>query len=300
MSDNANNPGDTFVAAELETPAAAIATTAAPADEDDDPESELDEDGNPILQAEDETEEVERDGKTYRIPKVLKTELMLHADYTRKTQEVAESKRGVEEREKAFADETRLHREHIQDVAKLVGLNEQVEAFAKFDWPAYRAQYGVEATQDLQFQYNNLITARNDAAGKLQNKVTEQTLAGQRASAKANEESQAVLSRDIKGWSPELHGKVKEIGKQFGFTAAEMDSTTDPRAIKVLHRLSQGEAAIKELAALKKAKASEDVQPLSNVGGRAAPKQGVHDGLSMDEWARRETARVNGLKGRRR
>lgn len=292
MSDNANNPGDSFDPAELEKPAAAIATTAAPADEGDELETDLDENGDPIPTPEEELEEVIRGDKTYRIPKALKGELLMQEDYTRKTQEVAATKQEIEERRKAFDDETRLHREHIQDVAKLVGLNEQVEAFAKFDWPAYRAQYGVEATQDLQFQYQNIVTARNDAAGKLQQKVTEQTLAGQRTSAKAAEESQAVLARDIKGWSPELHGKVKEVGKHFGFTVAEMDATTDPRAIKVLHRLSQGEAAIKELAALKKAKASEDVQPLAQVGGRAAPKPGVHDALPIDEWVRRENQRL--------
>ena len=40
----------------------------------------------------DDSEEVEHEGQKYRIPKALKSALMMNADYTRKTQEVAEQR----------------------------------------------------------------------------------------------------------------------------------------------------------------------------------------------------------------
>lgn len=291
---HANNPqgGEVTPSAELETTTPAIATEV---------EAELDDDGNPIEAEpeEEETEEVVRGEKKYRIPKALSGELLMQADYTRKTQEVAETKRTLEDRQKAFDEQAAQHQQHIKDVAKLVGLNEQVEAFQKFDWQAYRAQYGVEATQDLQFQYQNIQKARDDAAGQLQQKISQQTLDGQRASAKAAEESQAVLARDIKGWSPELHGKLKDLAQTVGgYTKSEMDGVTDPRALKVLHRLSQGEAAIKELAALKKAKSAEEVQPLPQVNGQAKARKNPDD-MSMEEWVRYENNRIKAKAQRR-
>ena len=40
-------------------------------------------------------EEVEYEGKTYKVPKELKGALMKNADYTQKTQEVAEQRKSV-------------------------------------------------------------------------------------------------------------------------------------------------------------------------------------------------------------
>ena len=81
-------------------------------EEQDSPETEpeLDDDGNPIEgpdgQADAELEpglaEVEIDGKTYKLPPELKDGFLRQADYTRKTQELAEQRRRMEaEREAA-------------------------------------------------------------------------------------------------------------------------------------------------------------------------------------------------------
>ena len=62
-------------------------------------EPELDEDGNPVeepAEPEEETTEIVKDGKAYKVPAALKDEILMHADYTRKTQEVAELRKSVE------------------------------------------------------------------------------------------------------------------------------------------------------------------------------------------------------------
>ena len=51
-----------------------------------------------------ELEEVEHEGKKYQIPKPLKGALLMQADYTRKTQEVAEQRRAVEEQQRQYAE----------------------------------------------------------------------------------------------------------------------------------------------------------------------------------------------------
>src|SRR5438093_10948162 len=60
----------------------------------------LDEFGNPVDDEEEPDEErfeeIERNGKKATIPAWLKPELMMQADYTRKTQELAEARRAFE------------------------------------------------------------------------------------------------------------------------------------------------------------------------------------------------------------
>jgi hypothetical protein len=53
-----------------------------------------DEEGEAIDPAED-GEEIEHEGRKYLVPKALKPLLLMQADYTRKTQEVAEQRRAV-------------------------------------------------------------------------------------------------------------------------------------------------------------------------------------------------------------
>src|SRR4051794_25376107 len=86
----------------------------------------------------DETEEVERGGKTYRVPKALKGELMMHADYTRKTQEVAATRRALEQRAVDLAEaevQTRAALgEHVAEVAQLHGIEAELARLGAVDW----------------------------------------------------------------------------------------------------------------------------------------------------------------------
>src|SRR5215204_3179929 len=54
-----------------------------------------------------ELEEIERNGKKYKIPTALKSELLMQQDYTRKTQEVAEQRRAIEAEQQALEERTK-------------------------------------------------------------------------------------------------------------------------------------------------------------------------------------------------
>ena len=47
---------------------------------------------------EDDSEEVDIDGKSYKVPKELKDMVLMHKDYTQKTQAVAEQRKAYEEK----------------------------------------------------------------------------------------------------------------------------------------------------------------------------------------------------------
>lgn len=235
----------------------------------------------------DDSEEVEHDGQKFRIPKALKPALMMHADYTRKTQEVAELRKSLEAQR---AQGAQIDQDLVRHQAQIVSIDERLAEFGRLtegDWAQIEASDPVRA-QQLWRQFSQLKDTRQQALGQLQHKVHERSLEQQRTVAKQIEEGQAVLARDIKEWSPELAGRLSDFAvRDFGFTPDEIGTITDPRMIKVLHRAHQAEQLLKKQAATQKAVTAEAVRPTPKVAGQTAPAKGLDDRLSTDEWMRR-------------
>ncbi|HJP69560.1 MAG TPA: hypothetical protein VJ846_11715, partial [Sphingomicrobium sp.] len=105
-------------------------------------EPTLDEQGNPIGEEdpstdsartgeEEELEEIERGGKKAKIPSWLKPELMMQADYTRKTQELAEARRAFEAERGAIHHATQTER---AAEANLAMIDQQIGHYSTIDW----------------------------------------------------------------------------------------------------------------------------------------------------------------------
>ena len=90
--------------------------------------------------AEPEEVEVEYDGQTYSVPAALKDALLRQADYTRKTQEVAEGRKALDADRMAHSRSSETARAHIQDAARIVALNDQLAHYDKIDWGTLQAQ----------------------------------------------------------------------------------------------------------------------------------------------------------------
>jgi len=246
-----------------------------------------------------ETEEVEHEGQKYRVPKALKGAFLMQADYTRKTQEVAEQRRALEQRQNLFQQQSDMQAAHLQDVAHLVALNNQLSALEAIDWAGLRSA-NPEHAQDAWLRYMQLKDGRDKAAQQLQQKINQRALESQRLVAKRLEESRAMLSREIKDWSSDTAGKMSEFGiKEFGFSPAELGSVTDPRLIKLLHRAYLGDQAIRQAAASQRLANQEGVKPVPQVGSKASVGGNKPtDRQSTDEWmrARNQELRKTGLR----
>lgn len=68
-------------------------------------DEEIDERQEPQTQSDDDLEEVEWNGATYKVPKAVKSGLMMQADYTKKTQVVAKERDALSEQRKAFEEQ---------------------------------------------------------------------------------------------------------------------------------------------------------------------------------------------------
>ncbi|MDB5699716.1 MAG: hypothetical protein JWN69_2520 [Alphaproteobacteria bacterium] len=260
----------------------------------------LDDDGNPIDALEGDEEgpdademeaeqlEIERDGKIAKIPAWLKPELMMQADYTRKTQELADARRALE------AERTTVQHASEAEIsaqANLSLIDGQIARYAKVDWNAWHDGDPFEA-QKAFAQFQLLKDARQQTAHHLGHVRQERAFKEQQESAKRLETGAAELARDLKDWSPQTAAKLLDFGQRhYGFSQDDLDGIDDPRLVKVLHAAFQWEEHQKKQRQAQKHAAAQAVRPAAKVGG-ASPKPGLDDRLSADEWLRRRNEQL--------
>ena len=96
----------------------------------------------PVIEAEkpevtdDDGEEIDYEGEKYKVPAKLKEAFLRQADYTRKTQEVAEQKRDIERQAAEVQQRAQFNQQHVQDVAKVMAIDEQLAKYQGLDWNA--------------------------------------------------------------------------------------------------------------------------------------------------------------------
>lgn len=238
---------------------------------------------DPNTTPEDDSEEVEYEGQKFRVPKALKPALMMHADYTRKTQEVSEQRRQLEVQQQQLVQQAQSQQEHLQTVAKVVALDDQIKQFEQVDWTALSTQDPVKA-QQLWMQFSQLKDSRVGILGELQQKEQQRALEAQQRLAKQIEESNAVLARDIKDWSPETAGKLRDFAvEKLGFTPQELGQVTDARIVKLLHQAYIGSQLVAKQMTGATQKPVQQVKPVTTVGANA-PAAKDPSRMNTDEW----------------
>lgn len=305
MENDATNPVDVEDDAVLDAPE--VDADSYSDGDTDQAETDGAEDGQP----EDDTEEVDWDGAKYRIPKALKPGLLMQADYTRKTQELAEQRRHVEQHVHALNQRAELEQATLEHRVNLRTVEQQLQQFSNTDWSNYSAQYGADATAAAMASWQQYRDAKAELEGAIAQTATEARQISERSSANAIAQADQVLSREIEGWSPQLVQDLAGYAAiEFGITPQELresvvnpDGTPDTRTFKVLARLHKAE---KELAQLKASQTKAQnaakvaaVTPAKAVGQRAGGyKPGLDDSLPSDEWLRRRNAQLAKAGGR--
>jgi hypothetical protein len=286
-------------------------------------EPELDENGEPIAKPEEpeqakdeEFEEIEHEGKKHKLPKELKPLLMMQQDYTRKTQEVAEQRKSLEQHQAEvqakLSQQVQFAQQFTAEIAELHNVDKRLAEYSKVDWQAWREQNFMDANAGFQ-EYQILKDQRQQLAGSLTQKQQQARQEAEHRSreaqqqhdaeiAKRREETVRTIKQAIPGWNEEVASKVSGFAQQVGYSREDLiNASTDPRAFILLHKAWRGEQleAQQKAAALKaKANIQPQAQPLTPVAkGRAAPAtSGLDDRLSPEEWVRR---RQEQLRNRR-
>lgn len=269
-----------------EQPAETLDSTAEiPANTSTDPDYDGTEQVN-NLQSEPEEIEEELEGVKLRGKKELleklKGERLMQADYTRKTQEVAEQRKAIEAERERVAQAMQFQQANIREFGRLHDIEDRLGQLQRVDWQTLNTQDPVRA-QSLLIEFNQLQSARTQLHGSITQRQQQQALQMQQVTAKQLQEGRAVLEREIKGWSPELAGKLTEYGEKLGFPRQILDQITQPAPIIALYKAWMFDQTQQQAQAAK-----PPPKPASRVSGNNASNQKpLSEVTDPREWAER-------------
>lgn len=251
---NALDPADPEIVEDEELSAEAQETEE-PADEQPEESSEPDDD---LVDA-------EYEGKAYKVPKELKEALLRQADYTRKTQEVAEVKKAVEQRAQLVQAQEAAISQNFEKAAELKQLQAQLSQFDQVDWQALSDSDPVQA-QKLLIARQQLERSLGAKAQEFQQAQAQyQQLTAMQRQQLLQEQSVAVKER-LPDFSPKVAERIREAVKGYGYSDEELSNVTDARLVHVLHdAMKWRELQANKPAAMKKvAEAPRTVRPAAS------------------------------------
>lgn len=254
--------------------------------------TEVDEDGNPIEgpAAEIEEIEVERDGKTFKIPKALEAELLMQADYTRKTQEIAAERKALEQSIQEFEQATE---QELVAKADMLDLGREIAKYSNVDWATWHAQNPAEAQQHW-MHLGLLKDQRGQAETTYRTAKEQRDLATQQHVAKQNEQAAAEIRRAIPDWGPEKALELTGFAKNtYGFTDEDIGEISDIRVIRALNDAAEAVRSRSSNKATQKVQQQQAIRPAATVKAGASPRRGLDDRASTDAWMRERNAQAN-------
>lgn len=224
---------------------------------------ELPEEGEqPEAEAEDDDELVEIEGKSYRVPKELRDMVLMHKDYTQKTQAVADQRRSVEERAHALEQREQALGASFEKAVALRQVQDKLSQFEALDWNKIVDADPVQA-QKLTIAYQQLQREAQAKYAELQQTQAqvEQLSAHQRQQLLA--EAEKDLHARLPNFGPQLAEKIGKAAKEYGISEAEINNLVDARHVHILHdAMKWRELQAKQPQAMRKvAEAAPAIKP---------------------------------------
>ena len=289
MDQDANNPAEQELAPDEQS--------SNPADEPQPDTDQADDDG-PADEAEPEFEEVEVDGERLNVPKSaaekLRAAMLRQADYTRKTQELAQQREQLERMQGDTKAQIETERAQVQSVARMLAIDERLQQYQNTDWQAMSQSDPVTAQQKF-FEYTQLKDQRAALVDQVRHAEAQRALKQQQETAGRLQQAQEVLTREIKGWSPNLAKELRSVAKSLGAEDRDIDGINAPWIVRALH----AQKLLSEMTAkAAKAPAPAPAVPVQTITGARDVARKDPDKMSIDEWMATERRRAAKL-GRR-
>ena len=168
----------------------------------------------------------------------LKAGYLRHADYTQKTQQLGDERKQASEQ---VAQQMQQVQQMTRDQARLMGMADDLAAFARADWQALFQQDPVQASQ-LQAQWKQTEVQAQQLAQGLQAISQQQQQQAAERHQQASQSALTTLKTDIPGFGDVHLTAMRDLALTHGFTDAELAQVTDVRTLKVLHEAAQWRA----------------------------------------------------------
>jgi len=226
-------------------------------------------------------EDVEYEGKQYKLPKELREALLRQADYTKKTQEVAAVRKQIEQRQAELAQLAEIQTKTVQERAQLYAIDARLQEFNQLDWDAYEARVGSEAANRAWRDFQILKEARGELVQGISKKEAALLQDAQRQAQQGRQQFVERL-KSIQGWSDETDAEITKTMISAGIEPEEIQGLDDPRLVPLFELMALGIQAKKAKAA-PAPKPKTDFKPVTKVS-QPAPAGKDPSRMSDAEW----------------
>lgn len=178
-------------------------------------------------------EEVEYEGQTYKVPPALKEAIIQKADYTSKTQEVANARRNVELLQDAMKA-AQAEQAFTGSIAPELNQLARTEANRQ-DLLDRWATLSGDQKQEVYLLDDQIKKLKESIDGKRQQFSQDQQRIANDLKAKARD----VVRKSIPNFSEKVATEIAEHAIEEGYTKQEIDGIWDPRHAKTLWKAMQ-------------------------------------------------------------
>jgi hypothetical protein len=140
---------------------------------------------------------------------------MLHADYTRKTQELADEKRNFGSERESFTRQRQADAQLEAERFQAWSAHQRVQQLQQVNFTALR-QANPEFADQLRDELAQLSAALPGMSNALSQKLQQRNLEAQQLDARRANDSEAVVMREVKDWGPEKLAKFNDAGQKAG------------------------------------------------------------------------------------
>jgi len=233
-------------------------------------------------------EEVEYEGKKYALPPELKDAILRQADYTRKTQELAQTRQQAEQTFAQQQARIEAERANIQAVARLTAMDDRLQQYASVDWDQLEITNPDLANSEYR-KFQRLKDSRTQFVAQIQQHEGQRAMQEQQETARQLQDANEALSREIKGWSPEYAQSLREVAKSLGAKEEQLNGIREPWIVKALHAQKVLAEMTKKAGAAAPAVAAKPVRTISGGNAKATVDP---DKMSIEDWMRHEQRRT--------
>jgi hypothetical protein len=204
---------------------------------------------------------------------------MMQADYTQKTQSLAEQRKAFETEQTQTQQSIQ---QNIREIAKVAAIDERLQQFQKVNWQSLSNEDPLQA-QQLWFEFQNLKETRGQTVQQIQQNDARRQAEAQQRLATASAEGNAVLAKELPGWGQEMATNILTFAhKELGYAVEDLQTITDPRIVKTLHAAMIGHQVLNKKAVPAK-KPTTPATPVKTVG-KSAPATKNPERMTTDEW----------------
>lgn len=276
---------------DVEQPASELDSVAAPTEAAD---PQLDDfEGDGLQEQQPEPEDIEEDwdglklrGKKEQIEE-RKKERMLHADYTRKTQEHADQRRAFDSERETFHKTRELHQQVENDKFQYWQASQRLQQLQQVNFSALR-QTNPELAESFRDEMAQLSVAVPSMGQALNAKLAQLEQSRTSDEAKLGRQLDEYVAREFKGsWTTEKDVAMMKFVQKEGLDPATVRSIIyrNPQALRILDKAAKYDQM---LAARFQKKPAELPKPATRVSGSsAATTKPLSEVTDPREWAER-------------